>query len=309
MAGTTTTNQFTNVTPREVDFVTRFNSNWDALRAILGITNLIEKSAGTKLVSYKASMVDSKLQGGATVAEGAEIPFTQFKVEPVAYGDITVEKYAKSVSIESVAKYGAKVAVQKTDDAFLVELQNTVLNKFYAFLKTGTLKGSQKTFQRALALAKGAVLEKFAGMSKTVTDVVAFVNIMDLYEYLGDTPISVQSAFGVQYVKDFLGFSTIILLADSQLQAGQVIALPVENMDCYYINPAESDYAQLGLQYVVDGETPLIGFHAEGDYSRASGDAFAIMGMDLWAEYLDGIAVVDIAPSKANTKPAVAPVA
>ena len=38
MAGTTTTNEFNKVTPREVDFVTRFNTNSDALRAILGIT-------------------------------------------------------------------------------------------------------------------------------------------------------------------------------------------------------------------------------------------------------------------------------
>lgn len=306
MAGTTTTNEFKNVTPREVDFVTRFTQNWDSLKAILGITNAIKKAAGTKLVSYEASMVDSALQGGSTVPEGDEIPFTQFKVEPVAYGDIEVEKYAKSVSIESVAKYGATVAVQKTDDAFLVELQNKVLNTFYTFLKTGTLKGSQKTFQRALAIAKGAVLEKFASMNKTVTDVVAFVNILDLYEYLGDAPITVQSAFGMQYVEDFLGYKTIILLGDSQLASGQVIALPVENIDLYYIDPSESAFAQLGLNYVVDGETPLIGFHAEGDYSRASGDSFAIMGMNLWAEYLDGIAIVDIAPSKANTKPAVA---
>lgn len=306
MAGTTTTNEFKNVTPREVDFVTRFTQNWDSLKAILGITNAIKKAAGTKLVSYEASMVDSALQGGSTVPEGDEIPFTQFKVEPVAYGDIEVEKYAKSVSIESVAKYGATVAVQKTDDAFLVELQNKVLNTFYTFLKTGTLKGSQKTFQRALAIAKGAVLEKFASMNKTVTDVVAFVNILDLYEYLGDAPITVQSAFGMQYVEDFLGYKTIILLGDSQLASGQVIALPVENIDLYYIDPSESAFAQLGLNYVVDGETPLIGFHAEGDYSRASGDSFAIMGMNLWAEYLDGIAIVDIAPNKANSKPAVA---
>ena len=86
----TTTAQFT-TSAREVDFVTRFADNWDALRTILGIMRPIRKAPGTKLVSYKAS-VDGGLKGGA-VAEGDEIPFTKMKVEPVAYGDIEVAKY------------------------------------------------------------------------------------------------------------------------------------------------------------------------------------------------------------------------
>ena len=133
----TISTQFT-TSAREVDFVTRFNDNWDALRTILGIMRPIRKAPGTKLVSYKAE-VDGDLQGGATVAEGDEIPFTKMKVSPVTYGDIEVAKYAKSVTIESVAKYGAEVAVEKTDDAFLVALQNKVLGDFYTFLATGSL--------------------------------------------------------------------------------------------------------------------------------------------------------------------------
>lgn len=157
----TTSAQFT-TSAREVDFVSRFADNWDALRNIMGIMRPIRKAPGTKLVSYKAS-VDGGLKGG-TVAEGDEIPFTKMKVDPVAYGDIDINKYAKSVTIESVAKYGADVAVEKTDEAFLVALQNKVLTDFYTFLGTGTLKVTEKTWQRALAMAKGKVLDKFAGL-------------------------------------------------------------------------------------------------------------------------------------------------
>ena len=45
----TTTTQFTTAA-REVDFVTRFADNWDALRTILGIMRPIRKAPGTKLV-------------------------------------------------------------------------------------------------------------------------------------------------------------------------------------------------------------------------------------------------------------------
>lgn len=300
----TTQGQFT-VSAREVDFVTRFNDNWDALRAILGIMRPIRKAPGTKLVSYKAE-VDGTLQGGTTVAEGDEIPFTKMKVTEAGYADIDVAKYAKSVTIESVAKYGADVAVEKTDDAFLVALQNKVLADFYTFLGSGTLTRTESTWQRALAMAKGAVLDKFAGMDKDVTEVVGFANILDAYNYLGDKEISVQTAFGLSYIENFLGYRTLFLLPEKYIASNRVIALPVENIDLYYVDPGDSEFARLGLNYTVQGETNLIGVHAEGDYSRATGDMYAIMGMKLWAEYLDGIAIVTVGggtePAQASAK-------
>lgn len=293
----TNTAQFT-TNAREVDFATRFGDNWDALRTIMGIMRPIRK-ADAKLVSYKASIVGT-LAGGTTVAEGDEIPFTKTKVQPVSYADIAVAKYAKSVTIESVAKYGADIAVEKTDDAFLNALQQKVLADFYAFLATGTLTLTETTWQRALAMAKGKVLDKFAGMDKDVTEVVGFANILDAYGYLGDKDITVQTAFGITYVENFLGYRTLLLLPDKYIEAGTVIALPVENIDLYYIDPGDSEFAKLGLDYTVQGETNLIGVHVEGDYSRATGDMFAIMGMKLWAEYLDGIAVATVEESSST---------
>lgn len=291
----TTQAQFS-VQAREVDFVTRFGQNWDALRTIMGIMRPIRKTPGTKLVSYKAS-VDGTLNGGTTVGEGEEIPFTKLKVEPVAYGEIEIGKHARSVSIEAVNKYGAEVAVQRTDEAFMNAIQNKILSDFYAFLKTGTLAVSETTWQRGLAMGKAAVLDKFAGMDRDVTEVVAFANITDAYDYMGDKDVSVQTMFGLNYIKDFLGYQTVFLLPEKYIARGQIIALPVENIDLYYIDPGDSDFAKLGLQFTVEGETNLIGVHVEGDYSRVTGDMFAIYGMKLWAEYLDGIAVVTVTPA------------
>lgn len=291
-SGITVTTDIT-VQAREVDFVTRFGQNWEALRNIMGIMRPIKKSAGTKLTSYKASMKSVSLQGGA-IGEGEEIPYTEFKVEPVAYDDITIEKYAKAVSIEAVAKYGAEVAIEKTDEAFLNELQNGVLTKFYTFLNTGSLTDTQTTWQMALAMAKANVIDKFQKMRKNVTEVVGFANILDAYTYLGGATISVQTTFGISYVENFMGYKTLFLLSAPDIARGTVIATPVENIDLYYIDPSESDFAKLGLDYTVEGETNLIGFHANGNYSTAVGESFALMGVALWAEYLDGISVVTV---------------
>ena len=50
VTNTTTTAQMTDVQIRELDFVTRFNADWQALTDILGIMNPIRKTPGTKLV-------------------------------------------------------------------------------------------------------------------------------------------------------------------------------------------------------------------------------------------------------------------
>ena len=279
---------YTNVTAREVDFVTRFGDNWEALRNILGIMRPIRKTAGTSLVAYTASVT---LESGAVDA-GEVIPYSKATIVQAAKSDVTIEKYAKAVPIEDVNTYGAEIAIEKSDDAFLTQLQNVVLSKFYTFLNTGSTTGSATNWQDALAKAQGLVLNKFATIQKDVTAVVGFANILDAYDYLGAANITVQTAFGLTYIKDFMGYSTLFLLPAAQIARGDVIATAVENIDLYYIDPSDSDFAKLGLEYTTQGETNLIGFHAQGNYSTAVGESYALMGMALWAEYLDGIAVV-----------------
>lgn len=278
------------VAAREIDFVTRFGRNWDHLREILGIMRPIRKAPGTKLKSKKATVV---LQSG-TVGEGDEIPYSKATVEEIDYADIDIDKRAKAVPIEAIKDHGYDVAVAMTDDEFLYELQNEVTERFYAYLNTGSLTSTEKNFQRALAMAKGNVINKFKKMHKSVTRVVGFVNVLDLYDYLGDAPITVQNAFGFQYIKNFMGYDTIMLLSDSEIARGKVIATPVENIALYYVSPSDSDFARAGLVYRTAGETSLIGFHTQGNYNTAVSESFAIMGMTLFAEYLDGIAVVTV---------------
>lgn len=277
-------------TARVIDFVTRFARNWEHLREILGIMRPIRKEPGATLKSKTASVT---LQSG-TVGEGEEIPYSKATVIETPYEEMTVEKYAKAVSIEAIKTYGYDVAVGMTDDAFLYELQDNVTRRFYAYLNTGKLASSETTWQRALAMSKGLVINKFKQIHRTVTNVVGFANVLDLYDYLGDANITVQTAFGFQYVQNFMGFSTVFLLSDEEIPRGRVIATPVENIVLYYVDPSTSDFARAGLVYTTDGETNLIGFHVEGNYHTAVSESFAIMGMTLFAEYLDGIAVIDV---------------
>lgn len=291
------------VAAREVDFVTRFANNWQELMDIMGISRLVPKVPGTVLKSKYASVT---LEDGA-VAEGAVIPYSHATVSEKDYAPIVMNKYRKGVSAEAIADHGYDAAVQLTDDQFLFELQGEVMDNFYDYVQTGTLIKAAVTYQAALAKAQGEVRNKWKKMKKGISEIVGFCNILDAYDYLGAADITVQTLFGMNYIENFLGYSKLFLT--SEIPSGKIIATPVENLVLYYINPADSDFAKAGLEFRVDGDTPLIGFHVVGNYDTVVSDSVAIMGMVLFAEYVDGIAVVDIgtetytavqSPAKAN---------
>ena len=90
------------VRAREIDFVTTFGKNIQALLDVMGITRMIKKDNNSVL---KTKKVTGTLQSGE-VAEGEEIPLSQYTVEETVYGSIKIEKYRKAVSLEAIAEKG-----------------------------------------------------------------------------------------------------------------------------------------------------------------------------------------------------------
>lgn len=283
------------VKAREIDFVTTFSKNIQALLDILGIVRMIRKENGTVL---KTKKVTGTLQSG-DVAEGEEIPMSQYSVTEEPFDTIRVEKYRKGVSLEAIAEKGYEAAVQATDEEFKSDLQKKVTNKLYEQLKTGSLVGHETTWQMAFAMAIGKVKDKFDSMDRTATGVAVWVNILDVYKYVGAADITVQTAFGMNYIKNFLGADVVFL--SSKIPENTVIATPLNNLVAYYVDPGDSEFVKAGLSYTTDSETGFIGFHAQGNYERAISDMFAIMGLRIFAEYLDAIAYIAVGSSDTQT--------
>lgn len=284
------------VNPREIDFVARFARNWEALTDIMGISRPIRKEAGAVL-KYKEGVVT--LESGL-VGEGEDIPYSQAGVIERTFAEMTLEKFKKGVSAEAIKQFGYDIAVGKTDDAFLDELQFHVMDKFYDFAKTGALSNVQTSYQTAIAMAKGLVVNKFKAMHRSASEVVAFANVLDVYEYLGSANITVQSEFGFNYIKNFMGINTIFLCSENEIPRGKIVATPVDNIVSYYVDPAMADFARAELVYATDGVTNLIGFHTEANYNNMTSNAYAVMGLVLFAEYLDGIAVITLEANGAS---------
>lgn len=283
------------VRAREIDFVTSFGKNMQALLDVMGITRMIKKENGSVLKIKKAS---GTLQDG-DVAEGEEIPMSQYKVEEETFDTIKIKKYRKGVSIEAIAERGYEAAVEMTDEEFKSDLQNVVLDKFYTQLKMGSLVGHETTWQMAFAMAIGKVKNKFETMKRTATGVAVWVNTLDVYKYIGAADITLQTAFGMQYIKNFLGAD--IVFVSSQIPENTVIATPLNNLIAYYVDPADTEFVKAGLEYTTDSTTGFIGFHVQGNYEHAISDMFAIMGVRLFAEYMDAIAFIAVGSSDTQT--------
>lgn len=283
------------VRAREIDFVTSFGKNMQALLDVMGITRMIKKENGSVL---KTKKVSGTLQDG-DIAEGEEIPMSQYKVEEETFDTIKIKKYRKGVSIESIAERGYEAAVEMTDEEFKSDLQNVVLDKFYTQLKMGSLVGHETTWQMAFAMAIGKVKNKFETMKRTATGVAVWVNTLDVYKYIGAADITLQTAFGMQYIKNFLGAD--IVFVSSQIPENTVIATPLNNLIAYYVDPADTEFVKAGLEYTTDSTTGFIGFHVQGNYEHAISDMFAIMGVRLFAEYLDAIAYIAVGSSDTQT--------
>lgn len=283
---TTTTENF-NIDAKVVEFVERFNMNWDTLREIMGVMRPIRKTPGTRLKSYKVTVT----RGGGQPAEGDEVALSQANVEEVAHKDISLVADRMRITAQDVEKYGAKIAVQKTHEAFLNKIQGDVMDEFYEFALTGSLTGEESDFQMAVSMAVARVKDKFKKMKLNYGNVVVFVNTLDAGRYNGSVGITTQTQNGIEYLKNVLGAETMII--SSEIPEGTVVAIPADNIVLYYIDPGDSEFKELGLNYYTgDGDTNLIGAAREGVYGRVSGDTHILYGLTMWAEYLDAIAVL-----------------
>ena len=283
------------VRAREIDFVTSFGRNFQALLDVMGISRAIRKENGSVLRVRTAS---GTLQSGE-VAEGDLVPLSQYEVTEKDFDKIKILKYKKGVTIEAIAEKGYEAAVAMTDEEFRSDLQNVVLNKFYDQLKAGSLVGHETSWQMAVSMAIGRVRDKFETMGRTATGTAVWVNTLDVYKYLGAAEISMQTAFGMNYVQNFLGADVVFI--SSQIPEDVVIATPLNNLVAYYVDPSDSEFARAGLVYTTDPTTRFIGFHTQGNYDRVISEMDAIMGLRIFAEYQDAIAYIAVGSSDTQT--------
>lgn len=273
---------------REVEFTFMFGESLKKLVEALGVTRRIPKQAGTVLKAYKAT---GTLEDG-NVAEGDLIPLSHYKTEPVNFGEITLKKWRKATSAEAIIEKGYDQAVTMTTDAMLKDVQKGIRKTFFDFLATGTGKATGDTFQATLAQTWGQLEVLFED-----DDIAAvyFMNPLDVADYLAKAQITLQNAFGMTYVSNFLGLGTVFF--NSSVPKGKIYATAADNIVMYYIPANGADLGE-AFNFTFD-ELGLIGIHEQPDYDNMTAKDTVVSGVLLFAERIDGVVVGEIGGSPA----------
>lgn len=276
-----TTATLTDAQIREVAFVEKFQHNLKKLIEALGITRKVAKTAGTMLKTYKAT---GTLLDGRQVPEGQIIPLSQYTVEAKDYKEITLKKYRKSATAESIIKYGRNQAVTMLSDKMQKDAANVIKGDFFTEMATGT--------GTATGLGLQATLAQIWGQLQTVfedNDIasVYFINPLDIADYLATAQITTQTAFGMQYIENFLGLGTVFM--NSNVPKGKVYGTAKENLVMYYIPVNGADLGE-SFDFTTD-DTGYIGIHELSSYEDMTVQDVVVDGIEFFAENLAGVVV------------------
>lgn len=273
---------------REVDFTQRFtHGSLSKLIEVLGVTRKIPMMEGTTMYMYSTS---GTLQDG-NVSEGEIIPLSQYEVTKKPVGEINLKKWRKAASAEAIKKSGYHEAVNSTDQKLLKDVQNSIRSNLFGFLNkaTGATTVNGLGLQAALAEAWGQLQVKF---EDDTAEAVYFLNPQDIAEYLATASVTVQTAFGMNYIENFLGLGTVI--TSSRITKGTFIATAKENFILYYLTMS-GDVAQ-AFSLTAD-ELGYIGIKSGyQNEERAQIESLVMSGIQFLVEYAEGVVKGTITP-------------
>lgn len=265
---------------RMIDFNLMFNGSLTKMAEALGITRKITVQDGAVLKQLK---VTGTLESGV-VAEGELIPLSKYQTEEITVGEVKLNKWRKSTSAEAILKGGYDQAVGATTDQMLKDIQKTIRTSLFAFMGTGTGTAEGTGLQASLANAWGKLAVLF---EDDAVDTVYFVNPLDVADYLGSATITMQTAFGMSYIENFLGLGTVML--NSSVPQGKFYATAKDNIIMYYVNVNTSELGRV-FSLTTD-ETGYIGINEYPDKDTATVDDLVMSGVTFFPERIDGIVV------------------
>lgn len=269
-----------------IDFVSKITSNINELQKVLGIAEMEPMAAGTTIKVYKTEQVNTPEQ----VGEGETIGLTKIKRTVAKTLELGLNKYRRNTSAEAIQKVGRNMAINQADEKLVSGIQKEIKKDFFDTLLEGTGEAGGTGLQATLANAWGKLNEYHEDEGVTP---IHFLSPLDVADYLGNAQITMQNAFGLSYVEDFLGLGTVVI--SPRVTKGKTISTAKENLHGAYIPANSGDVAQsFGL---TSDRTGLIGMKHSADDTNATINTLAMSGVLFYPERIDGVFVGTITPA------------
>ena len=264
------------------DFNLQFTGSMQKIMAALGVTRKQAMASGTtlKVLKVKGTLGDGE------VDEGEVIPLSHYETEYVDIGQVKLKKWRKGTTAEAIQEKGEDQAIGETTDKMLKDIQKSIRDKFFTVLETtdGTTSATGVGLQAALANGWGKLQVLW---EDDAVDTVYFVNPLDVSDYLGTAQVTLQQAFGMSYIENFLGLGTVFLT--SKVDQGYYYATAKENIIMFFIDMNSSDVARkFGL---TADETGYIGIKEAPEDKTATIIDLIMSGVGFTPERIDGVVV------------------
>ena len=108
----------------------------------------------------------------------------------------------------------------------------------------------------------------------------------DVAKYLGKANITIQTAFGMNYVENFLNIGLAIITP--QVAEGTLYATASDNLVLAYATVNSGEIARAGFGFTTDA-SGVIGVTKDNDKQRLQAETITLSSIVLFAERLDGV--------------------
>lgn len=272
-----------------IDHTQKLVDGITTLQRVLGIVDLTPMNVGTTVKQYKYEKTASPDQ----VGEGETIGLTKYTRKLVNSFELTLEKYRKRTTGEAIQKVGKDKAINDTDVLLEREIQSAIKEKFFTSLAGGTGTVAARTrnkldsLQKVLAGTWGAMSSYYKDKNVSA---VYFVNPLDIADYLANANVTVQTAFGFQYIENFLSLGTVVI--DPSVPEGTVYGTVKENLNGVYVPSSGDVSTTFGFTFDSTGMVGMKHYLADDALSI---DTVLVSGAMFYAEDLSGIFKATIA--------------
>ena len=275
-----------------IDITTRLAENIKTLHELISLNEPIPVSKGTNIKIYKSSI---KAKPSKKAGEGEIIELTKVKREVANTIEIDLNKHRKVATAELIQKVGQNSAINQTDNVVVRDIQKGIKNSFFTMLSTltgvSTVTPTAHGLQAALSAAWGKVQEAFDDTDATP---IFFVPTADVAAYLATASVTTQTAFGMKYIKDFLGLGDVFI--SPSLASGTVYGTAKENLNMAYI-PSNGEVAQaFGM---TSDEAGLVSMTHSIVTNNATIETLLLEGVVFFPEQADKVVKTDITKASA----------
>lgn len=229
----------------------------------------------------------SKAPSTVSYTEGSEIP--NCDTTPTGGTDkvLTWKPYRSVATYQKIQTQGFDTCVGGSADSLRKQIGADFRTALCTAIKTGTTTATgAATVQQCAANAIAKVMDKTADEAGTYA---LFMSPMTWAKYAGVANITTQTAFGMEYVRGFLGAAVCIILPG--LQDDEVYATTLEN-----ITFVCADVAAISEKMSVD-ETGVFGISIEDRPAVHGYDIVVSGGMNAFLAVLDRCAICSLSAS------------